>query len=315
MPTTTASTSEVRVTGPLAPLAAGFKTWLIEAGYRSWRPHLHLMAHLSRWLEARGLSADDLTGERAGEYLAARRAAGYSGLCSQRGLMPLLAAQGLVGRGDPAPDSAAELLLARFGRYLRDERAVGTSTVSLYLKRVRRFLARCAADGDVSGLSPGEVTAAVLAESAAVSAGSAQYFVAALRSFLRFCYLEGLTGADLSAAALGVTGRRSSWLPKGMSGADVRSLLGTCDRRRAAGRRNYAIILLLARLGLRAVEVAALRLEDIDWRAGELVVHGKGRREDRLPLPAVISSFQDRHVADLGGHVEDGVVDVTAVAA
>jgi integrase/recombinase XerD len=284
----TASGSEVRVCGPLAPLAAGFKSTLIAAGYRSWRWHLYLMAHLSRWLEGQGLSPADFSPERAEEYLEARRAAGYNWLCSRRGLAPLLdylTAQGALETADQAP-SAAEVLLASFGRYLQDERAVGVSTSLLYLKRARRFLARCAPDGDVGHLSAGEVTAAVLAECSAVSAGSAQYFVAALRSFLRFCYLEGLTSADLSAAALAVTGRRTSPLPRGMSRRDVQALLGTCDRRQAVGRRNYAILLLLARLGLRAGEVAALRLEDLDWRAGELVVRGKGRRQDRLPLPA-----------------------------
>jgi site-specific recombinase XerD len=283
------NSTEVRMTGPLAPLAAGFKSTLIDAGYRSWRWHLYLMAHLSRWLESQGLSAADLSAERAEEYLAARRAAGYNWLCSRRGLAPLLgylAARGVLEKEDQAPGSAAEALLACFSRYLQDERAVGASTTCLYVKRARRFLARCAPDGDVSHLSPGEVTAAVLAECGAVSAGSAQYFVAALRSFLRFCYLEELIEKDLSAAALAVTGRRASRPPRAMSRGDVQALLGTCDRRRKGGRRNYAIILLLARLGLRAGEVAALRLEDIDWRAGELVVRGKGRRQDRLPLPA-----------------------------
>lgn len=283
-----ASSGEVQVTGPLGPFAAGFKSELLGAGYRSWRWQLYLMAHLSRWLEGQGLSASDVSAERAGEYLAARRAAGYAWLCSRRGLAPLLdylAAQGVLESADQALPPA-EVLLAGFGHYLQDERAVGTSTVLLYLKRARRFLARCAPGGDVSHLSPGEVTAAVLAECTTVSAGSAQYFIAALRSFLRFCYLEGLTSADLSAAALAVTGRRASRLPRGMSRRDVQALLGTCDRRRAVGRRNYAILLLLARLGLRAGEVAALRLDDIDWRAGELVVRGKGNRLDRLPLPA-----------------------------
>jgi integrase/recombinase XerD len=282
------SGGEVRMTGPLAPMADGFRSALIDAGYRSWRLHLYLMAHMSRWLETQGLSAADLSAERAGEYLAARRAAGYSSLCSRRGLAPLLdylAAQGVPVTEDPPPGPAA-LLVGRFGRYLRDERAVGATTAGLYAKRVRRFLARCAPGGDVSGLTPADVTAAVLAECQAVSAGSAQYFVTALRSFLRFCYLEGLTGTDLSAVALAVTGRRASRLPKGMSRGDVRAMLAACDRRRAVGRRNYAVILLLARLGLRAGEAAALRLDDIDWRAGELVVRGKGSRRDRLPLPA-----------------------------
>jgi integrase len=118
-----------------------------------------------------------------------------------------------------------------------------------------------------------------------VSIGSTQYFVAGLRAFLRFCFLEGRVGADLSAAALAVTGRRHSSLPKGISGADATALLRSCDRRRSEGRRDYAVLLVLLRLGLRAGEVAGLALGDVDWRAGEIVVRGKGRREDRFPLP------------------------------
>jgi integrase len=113
-----------------------------------------------------------------------------------------------------------------------------------------------------------------------------QTFVNALRAFLRFCFIDGLVGADLSQAALLVRRRSSSPLPRGISRADAHVLLGSCDRRQALGRRDYAIILTLLRLGLRRSELAGLRLDDIDWRAGELVVRGKGAREDRLPLPA-----------------------------
>jgi len=129
-------------------------------------------------------------------------------------------------------------------------------------------------------------TRAVLAESATVSAGSAQYYVAALRAFLRFCFLEGLVADDLSGAALTVTGRRRSLLPRGIARADAEALVASCDRRRLDGRRDYAVLLSLLRLGLRASEVAGLLLDDIDWRAEEITVHGKGRRDDRLPLPA-----------------------------
>jgi len=109
--------------------------------------------------------------------------------------------------------------------------------------------------------------------------------VSGLRSFLRFCFVEGLVEADLSQAALVVRGRRCSSLPRGISRADAQALLGACDRRSVLGRRDYAVIIVLLRLGLRRGEVAALTLDDIDWRAGELVVRGKGGREDRLPLP------------------------------
>jgi integrase len=131
------------------------------------------------------------------------------------------------------------------------------------------------------------VTPALLRESEVVSVSAAQNFVSGLRWFLRFCFVEGLVGADFSQAALLVRGRSSSSsLPRGIRRADARALLGSCDRRQALGRRDYAIIVLLLRLGLGRGEVAGLTLEDIDWRAGELVVRGKGSRVDRMPLPA-----------------------------
>jgi integrase/recombinase XerD len=126
----------------------------------------------------------------------------------------------------------------------------------------------------------------VLRESAAVSVSATQFFVAGLRSFLRFCFIEGLVEADLSQAALPVTGRRRWSLPRGITKPDANALLACCDRRSVVGRRDYAVITTVLRLGLRASEVAGLRLDDIDWRAGELVVRGKGARSDRLPLPA-----------------------------
>jgi integrase/recombinase XerD len=140
-----------------------------------------------------------------------------------------------------------------------------------------------------------------------VSVSAAQNFVSGVRAFLRFCFLEGLVPADLSQAALVVRGRRASLLPRGISRADARALLGSCDRRCAIGRRDYALIILLLRLGLRRGEVAVLTLDDIDWRAGRVVIHGKGGREDRLPLPAdvgtAIASYL-RHGRPVSDHRE-----------
>jgi len=184
------------------------------------------------------------------------------------------------------PASPADVVLASFQRYLLDGRGLAPSTAGAYVRRADRFLGSCtAAADDLSLVGAGDVTRAVLAESANVSAGSAQYFVAALRSFLRFCQLQGWTSSDLSSAALTVTGRRRSTLPAGLCPAEATALLRSCDRRRTVGRRDYAVLLTMLRLGLRAGEVAALTLDDIDWRTGQALVHGKGSREDRLPLP------------------------------
>jgi integrase/recombinase XerD len=180
--------------------------------------------------------------------------------------------------------AGSQALLDGFTRYLRAERGVSALTVDAYLSDVRRFLARCGGS-DLGELTAAEVSKAVLGEVASRSPASVRRYGCALRSFLRYCYLAGLIEHDLSAAALPVSGRRRSLLPQGIGPAQAKALLGACDRRRATGRRDYAVIVLMLRLGLRAGEVAALRLEDLDWRAGQVTVHGKGGRMDQLPLP------------------------------
>ena len=282
--------SKVRVRGPLAEFAPLVAAQARESGYTPLTTAgvLRLMANLSRWMQARGIGAQELSRERAREFTAARRAAGRPSGRSLRSLAPVLAV--LDGAGVLAPDSPAgpaseqERLLAAFEQYLRCERALAAGTAGAYVTRARRFLARLGCGPEE--LTAGDVTRGVLAEAERVSAGSAQYFVAALRAFLRFCYLDGHTAADLAWAAQAVTGRRRSALPKGISRPGARALLASCDRRRAPGRRDYAVLVTLLRLGLRASEAAALRLEDIDWRMGEVTVHGKGSRDERLPLPA-----------------------------
>ncbi len=288
--------SKVVVAGPLAPFADAFRSRLGELGYTALTTVnvMRLMADLSRWLDAGGLTVADLTSTRVEQYVHERRAAGRTGSSSPRSLAALLGLLGSLGvlpAEQPAPPcSALEVLLASFRGYLLVERALAPLTAAAYVDRARRFLTGCAAGAGLAELTAGDVTRAVLRESTTGSVGSAQFFVVALRSFLRFCFIEGLVRADLSAAALAVTGRRRSGLPAGISQADAQALLGSCDRRRSEGRRDYAVLITLMRLGLRAGEVAALTLEDLDWRAAEIVVHGKGRRDDRLPLPGDVGT-------------------------
>lgn len=281
----------VRVTGPLARFAAGFKSALLDAGYRarSVAVHLQLMAHVSRWLKAGGLCAADLTEDRVEEFVRARRAAGYTSLYSRRGLAPLLGFLASQGAGPvqvPVSPTREQALLVSYREYLLTERAFTVSTASAYVAAAARFVAKYAVDGQVGALTAADVVRAVQDECGRVTVGTAQWFVTVLRSFLRSCRAQGLIDADLSAAALTVTGRRSSLLPQQISPADAAALLRSCDRRRAIGRRDYAVLVMLLRLGVRAGEVAALCLEDIDWHAGQLVIRGKGGRDEQLPLPA-----------------------------
>jgi integrase/recombinase XerD len=131
-----------------------------------------------------------------------------------------------------------------------------------------------------------EVIEFVLAECRHRSVGSAKYVVTGLRSLLRFCFLEGTIARPLAGAVPAVASWRLAALPRALDPGDVAALLKSCDRRTAFGRRDFAVLTLLVRLGLRSGEVAGLGLDDIDWRRGELVVRGKGPKEDRLPIPA-----------------------------
>jgi site-specific recombinase XerD len=298
----TSRISRVLVTGPLAPFAEAYRRELRKRGYteRSAVNQLRQVARFSGWVQAGQLSVSELSAGRVEEFLGWQRAVGrHRSQWSRPGLVCLLGVLrelGVLAAGEPVrAASPAEVLLAGFGRYLTAERGLAAGTVRGYVSHARRFLDGLPPGTGVAGVCAKDVTEAVLRESAAVSVSATQFFVAGLRSFLRFCFIERQMPVDLSQAALPVTGRRRSPLPRGITKADVRALLGGCDRRSALGRRDYAMLVTLLRLGLRASEVARLKLDDIHWRAGELVVRGKGAREDGLPLPAEVGAHRLRH--------------------
>ena len=282
--------SRVRVSGPLAGHAAGFAGFLAEAGYTplSARNQVGVLAHLSRWMEGRGLGPGELAGERLGEFLAARREAGYTCWLSERGLAPLTAflrGAGAVPAAVPAaPAGAVDVLVSRYRAYLETERGLAAGTVRHCTDHARGFLAGRA--DRLAGLSAAEVSGFVAGECRRRGTGSAKILVTALRSLLRFLAAEGLAAPGLHDAVPAVAGWRGGGLPKALPDGQVAALLASCDRETATGRRDFAVLTLLARLGLRACEVSALELGDIDWRAGTVAIRGKGRREERLPLPA-----------------------------
>jgi len=285
--------SRVRVSGPLEGYVSGFARELVRVGYRrnTVACQLRLMAHVSFWLGREGLDAGDLTEAAVEEFFAARRAAGHATLRSPRALEPLL--EYLRGLGvEPVPvlvtATAADALLERYRRYLLVERGLTTGTVRGYVDIVRPFLAgRVAGDGSgLERLAARDVSAFVLAEVPGRSRGSAKLLVTALRSLLGFLHVDGVLGESLTGAVPSVAGWRLAGLPRGLEPAQARRLTASCDRRSTVGRRDFAILTLLLRLGLRRGEVARLLLGDLDWRAGEIVIRGKGDRQERLPLPA-----------------------------
>jgi integrase/recombinase XerD len=280
------------VTGPLAPYAEGFRRDLFGQGYTegSAAHQIHLMAHVSRWLEAQGLEPSDLDDGVAGQFLAARRDGGYVALRSARALAPLLGY--LRGLGvAPAlrmlePQAPADWLIGRFGEYLARERGLAVDSVRSYTGVARRFLAGAGTGDDGGALTAAAVTGFVRRECGRRGVASAKATVTGLRALLRFLYLDGQLTVPLAGAVPSAACWQLAALPRGISPGDLAQIMDSCDQGSVAGRRDFAIVLLLARLGLRAGEVAALELGDISWRQGEITVRGKGGRRDSLPLPA-----------------------------
>ncbi len=285
--------SRVRISGPLEPYLVGFGAELQRLGYvdTSARIQLELVAHLSRWMASEGVAVSALTAEVVQAYLTARRAAGYTYMRSTRALGPLLGYLRHLSvvpapAAPPPPRAPAEVLVDRYRKYLMGERGVTAKTARDYADVVRPFLTG-RVQGGAGALAPpltqGDVTGFVLAECRRRNSRAAQGVATAMRSLLRYLHVEGLLAHSLVGAVPAVA-RRQPALPRGVTPATVQALLGSCDES-PAGRRDLAILVLLSRLGLRCAEVAALRLEDLDWRQGEIVVSGKGNRRDRLPLP------------------------------
>jgi site-specific recombinase XerD len=331
--------SEVTVKGPLGPYAAGFCAELDRLGFASSSAVnlLKLVAHLSGWMGREGLAVPELGPEEVGRYVAARRAAGYRHNPSACGLGTLLGYLGGLGvLVEVAPSGSAtaqERLLQDYAGYLVSERGLKAGTVRYYLRFARLFLSSVAGGGelDVGAITTGDVSSFLVHHCGRGSTGTAKNLVMALRSLLRYLHVAGLSATPLVGAVPAVAPWRERSVPRALAPSAVARLLESCDRRRAVGRRDYAILVVLARLGLRAGEVAALELGDIDWRSGELLVRGKGDRRERLPLPVDVGEAlagylrrghprsDDRHVflrvkAPTMGLQGDGVTKVVQSA-
>jgi site-specific recombinase XerD len=296
------------VSGPLAPYAAGFESWLRSRSYSSSAAadRMYQLDQLSRWLGREGLGVGELTGDQAERFTAARQAAGLVSWASRQSVtLPLGYLRTLGVAPVPAPvvaQSLLEDLLEDYRRYLSAERGLCDHTVlDAYGPAARLFLAgRDGPDGlGLERLCAADVTSFLAGECPKRSMSGARDLVCALRSLLRYLHLAGVIEVPLVWAVPSVADLRDRTLPRGLEPGAVKRLLASCDRRRLVGRRDFAILLLLSRLGLRAGEVAGLRLDDVDWRRGELLVRGKGGRHDVLPLPvdvgeAVVSYLRRR---------------------
>lgn len=277
--------------GQMEPFIGGFEAHLLESGYTpgTVKNMLKDTARLGRWMTEAHVEATELNAASVSTFTASLQSGGARRVPGPRAMRPLLdylASEG-VTVGDPSPPTPLDELVSEYQAWLVDERGLAWPTVLRYEKLARRFLQERADRGvaPTEGLSGTDVTAFLLRETERVSVDSAKGRVAELRSLLRYLHLKALTPRSLEAAVPPVAGWKDTTVPRGVSPTDVERILASCDRTDPGGSRDYAILSLVARLGLRSIEVARLELGDIDWRAGEIVVRGKARRRDRMPLP------------------------------
>lgn len=278
---------------PLFIYLSPFGAWLMENGYAdsTMRSKLWLLAGFGQWLGRSGRAVTDLNEPIVEAFIAAKRRTGRVHRGNRETLVQFLnhlRECNVVPGVTPASDaSPLAIILSRYEKHLRSERGLVTATVINYLPFVRKFLVERFGEGPLpmGEVRSTDISAFVLSHARTMSCRRAQLMTTAFRSFFRFLLQNGDLETDLAASVPVVADWRLSSIPKYMLPQEVDRVPGSCDRQTSTGRRDYAILLLLARLGLRAGEIVALQLNDIDWRAGEILVRGKGLSHDRMPLP------------------------------
>jgi site-specific recombinase XerD len=275
----------------------GFATFLGRQGYAlsTVKTKLQLLVALSGWLQRRKMQLTDLDEERLGLFFARHRRRGTQRGDERTGCQLLLYLRGLCCASTPPAtidDTALGQVEYDFARFLRSERGLKPVTVANYQRIVRRFLVHRfrREEARFDELRLHDIHRFILEQARHVRRSYAKLMVTALRSFLRFLHQRGAITMDLAAAVPAVANWRLSHLPISLTSDQVERLLTCCDRSTRTGQRDFAILLFLSRLGLRAGEVVAMTLDDFDWQAGEFVVHGKGDRPERLPLPRDVGS-------------------------
>lgn len=277
--------------GPIGPHLQSFAALVSQQGYCSVNGWLkiRLVAKLSRWLHQRRIPLNELNEARIAVFLNARwqHLARHSGDQITMTLLLRHLRQAKVVAPPPLTNgSDLELMILEYQGFLLSERSLMPSTTGRYLEVAHRFLSRRFPDGKLylKKLQARDVTDFVLHDTSHRGRRSAQLMATVLRSFLSFLLQKGRIATNLAAVVPSIPNQRLAGVPRYLEAREVEMVLRSCDLRRKIGKRDYAIFLLLARLGLRANEVVQLTLDDIDWRAGELLIRGKGARVDRLPL-------------------------------
>jgi site-specific recombinase XerD len=292
--------------GPLGPYVDDFASWLLEQGYSrsSGRGAVRAVANWSRWLYGRNVASADVDAGLLDRYLAHGVRAGTSNRDDRpalRKMLTWLQKTGVVrATSPPLVLSQCEIVRDEFEQAMLQQRGLSTKTLKIYLPYVSQFLAERFGEESVrlDTLVAEDVTGFVQRSSQRLGHCSVQQLVTALRAFLRHLRRAGAISIDLAACVPAVATWSFSTLPKCLLPGQVEQILDHCELDTSKGRRDYAILLLLARLGLRAGEVVALTLDDIDWEEGHLTVRSKGGRWTRLPIPNDVGKAMADYLAN-----------------
>lgn len=296
---------KVHVEGPLLGWVPQFREFLVGRGYvpNVVAQQLQLIAHLSGWMRTNGVGVRGLSPSVIEEFLSERRLS-HRHLRSPRALIPLLDffdSVGLERDSDQFENpSVSETILDRFGDYLAGDRALRPATVQNYLNQTRPFLSWRAtlAGDDFSTLTANEITGFLLFRGAGQSVGSVRVAATALRALLRWMFLVQITPAALAAAVGPIAYSSYGGLPRALTGDQMALVAAQADLSRSGSCRNRALFLVFSRLGLRSVEAACLRLDDISWRLGTVMVRGKGGRMETMPLPPDVGAALSDYLHD-----------------
>ena len=291
--------------GPLGGVIESFTEFLGKQGYArgTCRKKIWLVGELSKWLEREGLELGDLDEKRVTDFLEYRRKRGKKPSSEAKTLHTLLEhlrESGVLCHSVSVADKAEKTGIEKeFESYLVLERGLTRATQVNYLPVVRCFLRERFGNGPIclDELISADVVGFVRRQAAVHSPGGAKIIVSGLRSFLSFLLLRGEISIDLSSAVPSVANWRLATLPKTITAEQIELVLKHCDQHSDIGQRDYAILLLLARLGLRGGEVVKMELSDINWESGELLIRAsKDTREDRLPLPYYVGEALARYL-------------------
>jgi len=281
-----------KLDGTLGPYLDSYEAEMGSQGYaqQTREVQTRLVADFGCWLAKCRIEPQEITAELFRQYLRARarrRRPTRNDLSALQRLLELLRRLGVVAAPVSPAATPAERLQGEFRLYLRQERALASTTQACYTAFASEFLTERFGAGpvDLSRLCAADVTRFVRQRAGAIHSKRVQLMTTALRSFLRFARYRGDIEKDLAACIPAVANWKQSMLPRALPPDQVEQVLKSVNRKTAIGRRDYAILLILARLGLRAGEIRALTLDDLDWQEGLITVRGKAGRFSQLPLP------------------------------